>query len=119
MTTLNLLVIRAKKPEMLAAFYNKLGLTFQEEQHGSGPKHFCSSNGGSIFEIYPLKNPAEGTQNTRLGFMVDSIDGVINAIGDKTRVLVPPANFDVNRPGLNRRAVLIDPEGHKVELVEK
>jgi lactoylglutathione lyase len=118
MPILNLLVIRAQQPEKLAAFYSKLGLTFHEEQHGSGPKHFCSSQNGVVFEIYPLKNPAEGTQNTRIGFLVDSIDNIINTLEDKTRILVPPTNTDKTRLGTTRYAVLIDPEGHKVELVD-
>lgn len=113
MATLNLLVLRAKQPEKLAAFYSTLGLEFHEEQHGSGPKHFCSVQNGSIFEIYPLKNSAEGTQNTRLGFAVDSIDRVIDAIQDRARVLMPATNS-----AWGRRAVVIDPEGHRVELVE-
>ena len=53
MATLNLLVIRAQQPEKLAAFYRLLGVDFHEEQHGSGPRHFCSTEGGSVFEIYP------------------------------------------------------------------
>lgn len=120
MAALNLLVIRAKQPEKLADFYTKLGLEFHVEQHGSGPKHFCSSQDGSVFEIYPLKSLTESTQNTRLGFVVDSIDNVIAAIADNTLIVVPPTtNSDVNRPGSGRYAVLIDPEGHKVELVER
>jgi lactoylglutathione lyase len=111
MSALNLLVLRAQDPDQLAAFYAQLGLSFQREQHGSGLPHHSSRAGGSVFEIYPCINPREATTNTRIGFQVASIDAVIAACA-------APVLSQPKLTPWGKRAVIQDPEGHKVELVE-
>lgn len=111
MGTLNLLVLRAQNPEKLAEFYSGLGLTFVREKHGNGPVHHSSNAGGSIFEIYPCQDPSEKTTGTRIGFQVVSIEQTITACS--ARIL---SKSKLTPWG--RRAVILDPEGHKVELVE-
>ena len=39
----------------VVAFYQSLGLTFTEEQHGKGPLHYSAPLGDGIIEIYPLR----------------------------------------------------------------
>lgn len=114
MSKLNLLVLRARQPEKLAGFYSKLGLEFKLEQHGAGPRHYSSEEGGAVFEIYPLENELTSTRNTRIGFVVDSLDQVFASLGEDGRIVSAPAESE-----WGRRAVVIDPEGHKVELLER
>lgn len=113
MSTLNLLVLKAENPEKLASFYSAFGLSFVREKHGKGPVHHSSNAGGSVFEIYPCTDPSEKTTGTRIGFKVRSIDQTIAAFPNHVRVLSSP-----KKTPWGRRAVIMDPEGHKVELVE-
>ena len=111
MSALNLLVLRAKNPDELAEFYSGLGLCFVREQHDKGPVHHSSNIGGAIFEIYPCQNPTDQTTGTRIGFQVPSIENSIRACS--AQVISKPK---MTQWGL--RAVIQDPEGHKIELVE-
>lgn len=113
MIALNLVVLRAREPERLARFYGNLGLRFEEEQHGAGPRHHACDLGGAVLEIYPLEDDADATTGTRIGFTVDHVDAVVRQVGTGA-VLTPPR---VTKWG--KRAVLQDPEGHRVELVER
>jgi lactoylglutathione lyase len=108
---LNLLVLRAKDPASLVLFYGKHGLSFVREQHGSGPAHHSCHAGGSIFEIYPIENDALGTSGTRLGFRVDSLTDTLAACD--ARLLSKP-----RQTASGKFAVIQDPEGHKIELLE-
>jgi predicted enzyme related to lactoylglutathione lyase len=113
--SLNLLVLKANDPDQLCRFYSGLGLHFIREQHGNGPVHHASELAGSVFEIYPRKPEEPPTTATRLGFIVPSLDAALLAVrGAQGVVLCEPCEF---RQG--RRAVVCDPEGHKVELVER
>jgi lactoylglutathione lyase len=98
-----------------AAFYTKLGLQFTLHRHGTGPEHFSAQlPGGAVFELYPLTPDGPSTAGTRIGFKVPSVDAAIAALSDY-------ANAVVSRPKNSewgRRAVVLDPDGHKVELLE-
>lgn len=115
MAQLNLLVIRATDPSNLARFYSILGLDFVEEKHGSGPPHLSCNLGSSVFEIYPLGSKSQPTTGTRLGFEVQSLKETLNnlTVSGSSKVLQPPHETEW---GLT--ALVLDPEGHKVELRE-
>ena len=44
-TTLSLMVLRTDNIEAVLAFYQAIGLQFQQEQHGSGPIHYSCEIG--------------------------------------------------------------------------
>lgn len=115
MTNLNLLVIRASDPSRLASFYSRIGLSFIEEKHESGPAHFSCNLGSSVFEIYPLGKNGQSTTGTRLGFEVPSLQDALKSIkaNDTTELVQPP-----KQTAWGLTAVVADPEGHKVELRE-
>lgn len=115
MTQLDLLVIRARDPEGLARFYALLGMDFKEEQHGTGPKHLACNLGASVLEIYPLVREEQRTTATRLGFRVSSLRDVLDAVSE-----IGPEHIlrQTEATEWGQRAVLVDPEGHRVELVE-
>ena len=109
---LNLVVIRAQDPDRLAGFYQTLGLQFQK-RHGEGPEHFAAEMDGSVFEIYPqAAKPA--TTSVRLGFQVTHLASLFDALINQG------ATF-VKKPSPSpwgERAILRDPEGHTVELMQ-
>ncbi len=111
MISINLIVLRSKKLSDTLAFYQRLGLKFQKEQHGKGPIHYSAKIGQILFELYPSTPVNPSTESLRIGFSVESIEKIIADTGAK--VLMGP---QVN--GVLRKAVIQDPEGHKVELTE-
>ncbi len=111
---LSLVVIRSTDPARLAQFYSGLGMSFQTEQHGKGPLHYVSTDSDITFEIYPRQADEPTTTSTRLGFTTVSLDVVLNAlISYGGKITSPPST----NPS-SRRAVVTDPEGHKVEITE-
>jgi len=111
---LSLVVIRSQDIERLAEFYSIIGLHFEKHRHGSGPDHFSYESGMSVFEIYPRQGDDDSTTGARLGFHVLSVDSVVEKLeGAGARVISIPKDSP-----WGRRAVVEDPEGHRVELTE-
>jgi lactoylglutathione lyase len=112
---LNLLVIKAKNPDRLVQFYQALGMRFSKERHGNGPEHYACEMDNAVFEIYPLVSESDNTRGTRLGFVVDSI---ANTFLEIERAFVHVNGKIVNSKN-RKKAILEDPEGHKIELLER
>jgi lactoylglutathione lyase len=108
----NLTVIRCEDIKASAEFYGIVGLEFQKHRHGSGPEHFAASDGAWTFELYPASTKFPASSSTRIGFAVESCDG----IADRLRA----AGFHLDAAPADspwgRRAVAVDPDGHRVEL---
>ena len=108
----NLTVIRSSDLERAALFYKALGLPLSRHSHGSGPMHYAFEENGHTFEIYPLGDDALPTTSTRLGFSVASVDEtlarLLEAGGSET--------MSPRESKWGRRAVVTDPDGHRVEL---
>ncbi|MBD1863056.1 MULTISPECIES: VOC family protein [Trichocoleus] len=112
---LNLVVIRSSNVEQAAVFYQRLGLSFIKHQHGNGLEHFASELGSITFEIYPCTPGTVPTKATRLGFQVSSVDDVVCKLKQHGASIVsPPADS-----AWGRRAVVADPDGHRVELTSR
>lgn len=108
----NLIVLRASDLDRANAFYKALGLDFVRHSHGSGPEHLASEGKDRVFEIYPLVEGALPTTSARIGFSVPSVDATYSA-------LLAVGGKSVSPPGESpwgRRAVVADPDGHRVEL---
>jgi predicted enzyme related to lactoylglutathione lyase len=110
-----LVVIRAEDPAGLSRFYEALGLRFDLERHGRGPEHYACRVGKSVFEIYPRNSEADCTTATRLGFGVADLDKACNGVIANRGRMVRAAT----ETSWGRRAVVCDPEGHTVEIVEQ
>ena len=109
----NLLVIRSPDIDRAATFYQQMGMLFERHAHGKGPEHYASDICGFVFEIYPQRNADDVTTNTRIGFSVDDVDGVINLLREiDATIVTEPTNTE-----WGRRAVVMDFDGHTVELV--
>ena len=91
--SLNLLVLRCRNIDTTKAFYEGLGFSFIQEQHGSSPIHYSTHIGAMLLELYPAKGEPD---NVRLGFAV--------------------AATLLEQIGINGHGVLRDPDGRMVEL---
>ena len=112
--SLNLVVLRSSDLERASAFYTRLGLQFTRHRHGNGPEHFAAELPGTVFELYPLSPEGPSTTGTRIGFRVPSVDAAVAALSDTPHAIVTPARDSE----WGRRAVLADPDGHRVELLQ-
>ena len=113
--TLNLIVLRSANLPRATAFCERLGLQFARRRHGSGPEHFAAELGGGVFEVYPQAAGGPSTPGTRIGFSVSSLDAAIAALHEYPgAVISPPKNSE-----WGRRAVIADPDGHRVELLQQ
>ncbi|PQO47666.1 VOC family protein [Blastopirellula marina] len=111
---LNLVVLRSADLDVAEKFYCALGLQFDRHAHGKGPVHLASENAGQVFEIYPLGEHDAPTASARVGFVVPSVDdsyAALLAAGGKS--VSPPKDSP-----WGRRAVVADPDGHRVELTQ-
>src|SRR5712671_7450025 len=112
--SLNLVVLRSSNITRAVAFYTQLGLQFISHRHGSGPEHFAAELPGGVFELYPLAADGASTLGTRIGFRVPSVDAALAALSDyPAAVVTPPSDSE-----WGRRAVVADPDGHRVELLQ-
>ena len=109
---LNLLVLRCKNINDSRAFYEKLGMSFQQEKHGSGPTHYSVVLGDLVLELYPL-NGKNSPGNSRLGFSLPC-DGDLRVMLDREGIKVVPSYK------FNQRLVLVvqDPDERKVEVCQ-
>ncbi|QJB32086.1 glyoxalase/bleomycin resistance/extradiol dioxygenase family protein [Chitinophaga oryzae] len=115
MTHLQLLVIKTRQPETLAAFYTLLGIEFEYHQHGKGPFHYASKNGLPVIEIYPLPaNALVADNTTRLGFGVTHLDELIARLQQQHMPVVSMPE----KSEWGYRAIVQDPDGRKIELTE-
>lgn len=112
---LNLVVLYSPDIERLRAFYLLLGLEFEREQHGRGPAHYAAQLGDAVLEIYPQPSASSADVSAvRLGFDVAWIDAVLDP-------LLAAGGSLVTAPQETQQgivAVVRDPDGRKVELVE-
>ncbi|MFT3765666.1 MAG: VOC family protein [Minicystis sp.] len=107
----SLVVLRCNDVATTRRFYEALGLVFSTEKHGSGPEHFSCRIGDTVVELYPAPAGAAPTL-ARLGLRVAS------AV-EAARLLIS-AGGRVDRPfdPVTGTAVVIDPDGTKVEVCQ-
>jgi lactoylglutathione lyase len=111
---LNLVVLRSPDMARAAAFYSRLGVKFSRHRHGSGPEHLSAELPGAVFEIYPATPDGPSTLGTHIGFRVPSVDAALAALADQPGAILLPAKDSE----WGRRAVVADPDGHRVELLQ-
>ncbi|WP_439698683.1 VOC family protein [Mucilaginibacter sp. AW1-7] len=113
---IKLLVIRTGDIEKLAKFYELLSFAFEYYKHGDSPYHYSATVGETVIEIYPLtKSQTEADKSLRLGFEIDNFDTTIELLKENNIVfLSQPISTEF---GL--MAIVIDPDGRKIELYKK
>lgn len=113
---LRLLVIRSKDPYSLSNFYSQLGLKFEYHTHGNSPMHYSGKIGKTILELYPLaKSQSQSDNFLRLGFQIENFEDVlINLKNLKIEFQSEPIDTE-----FGHMAIVVDPDGRKVELYKK
>jgi lactoylglutathione lyase len=108
---LSLVVLQSGDIEAAKDFYTLLGLSFVEEQHGKGPRHFSAALGGLLLEIYPCQG-SNPPAPVRIGFRIPCLDQTLEMLrGRGVRILQ-----EAKDSPWGRRAVVESPDGNKVEL---
>lgn len=108
---LSLLVLKTPRMEELKEFYSSLGTSFQREQHGKGPLHYSAVLGGDlVLEIYPCSEGVGADSSLRLGLSVQDIQEALQLVGQGS--VIP------RQTQWGMRAVVKDPDGRAVELVQ-
>lgn len=111
--SINLLVLRVADIERSRAFYETLDLSFEAEQHSRGPAHYSARAGGSlVLELYPRGDLT--TSDVRLGFLVDSVKSVCDAV-EALGGTVKRAARETDR---GTEAIIVDPDGHTIDLLQ-
>ena len=110
---LNLLVLRVDDVDRSRTFYESLGLMFVAERHGNGPEHFSSTLGETVLELYP-RSSAGAISTIRLGFAVDDLASV-----QARAVTCGGVEKSAQSTLWGLRAVLIDPDGNRVVVVQR
>jgi lactoylglutathione lyase len=111
---LNLLVLRVADLERAAAFYRLLGFEFNQHAHGSGPMHYASESNDFVFELYKSSDEQPISSSARIGFAVSDVDTMSAKLCTVpgTKLIAAPKDSP-----WGRRAVVADPDNHRVELV--
>ena len=114
----NLVVLRTADLALARSFYEVLGLSFVQEQHGSGPVHLSCDRGGMVLELYPGK-PGQAPERlnagaTMLGFVVESVEVTLEKLNAlRINVVTPPKESP-----WGKRMVVLDPDGRAIEISE-
>jgi lactoylglutathione lyase len=110
-STLSLVVVQSGDIDASKDFFSLLGLVFNEEKHGKGPRHYAANLGALVLEIYPCQKGLPPAP-VRLGFRVPCVDRIVEALrGRGVRIAT-----EAKDSPWGRRAVVEDPDGNPVEL---
>jgi catechol 2,3-dioxygenase-like lactoylglutathione lyase family enzyme len=70
-SAVTLIVLRCADVERAREFYEALGLALVAEQHGDGPRHYSTTVGRTVLELYPRRGSE--TRGLRLGLSVSDL----------------------------------------------
>jgi lactoylglutathione lyase len=101
-----LLVLRCADVDRCGKFYEALGLLFEREQHGNGPRHLSCQMSWGVLELYPATERFPAECSTRLAFRVDSTTAI------EARLREAGLHVAGVEPD-----VVLDPDGRRVQLV--
>ncbi len=118
MPSMNLIVLRTSTIEAMLAFYRAFGLTFVQEQHGTGAIHYSTQLGDVTMEIFPAEagqapdRKAGGA--TMIGIKVESVDAVIETLQN---LGIKPLSAPKDS-AWGRRATVLDSDGRLIEITQ-
>jgi predicted enzyme related to lactoylglutathione lyase len=116
---LNLIVLSTAKGIAALDFYRALGFRFEMTSSAEGLDYYACYLGETVIEIHPgsagtASQPCQGS-SVMLGLKVDNIDEVLAKAQKLSKITLPAAHE--SRWG--RRVVLTDPDGRKIQLIER
>ena len=109
------LVINTNQISSLVTFYKAIGINLQPAKVSIGSEYYKAIFPSFEFAIYGVKNKSEvKTPNFQLSFHVQHLDQILKnlkTIGGEC-ILDPIESTEGNK------AIVLDPDGHSVELIE-
>jgi predicted enzyme related to lactoylglutathione lyase len=118
-TGLGAVVLFARNVSTTTAFYQAIGLNLRAEDHGNGDVHFATDVDGVHFAVFASRSDTAAPAfrdggSSLLGLNVHSVTAAVEAAKQhRATVLEEPTQYPW---GL--RAVIVDPDGRSVEVVE-
>ena len=113
---IRLIVLRTSDMTRLAGFYSLLGLVFEYHKHGVSPYHYSATIEQTVLELYPLtKSQSEADKNLRLGFGIADFDITVEKLKEADVVF----SSEPIQTDFGFMAVVVDPDGRKIELYKK
>lgn len=103
-TTLAYIVLRCADLSASRRYYEALGLTFVEEQHGNGPRHLSCDLDGVVLELYPAGKSAP--EPLRFGLYTADLEAALNALRELGAEMIGKSS-----------TVVRDVDGNTVELL--
>jgi lactoylglutathione lyase len=110
MPHLEFLTLRCADLARSRRFYELLGLEFDEEQHGAGPRHLSTDLGGTVLELYPAQSPSERTDLATIGLTVTDLVAI--------EARIQGAGVPVKRSAVADALITTDPDGRRVRLAD-
>lgn len=108
MASLGFVALRCADLGESRRFYELVGLTFDEEQHGGGPRHLSTDLDGVVLELYPARSGDKRTDLATVGLTVPNVDG----LAERLRA----AGYEADRPAGSPTLVATDPDGRSVRI---
>jgi len=108
---LTVLVLRCSDIERSRVFYERLGLRFVAEKHGSGREHYSTRIGSVVLELYPRTDA--DTRGLRIGFSIRDLATTLEVLQRNGSSPIRVA-LDASPPS----ALIRDPDGHWIELTQ-
>ncbi len=112
---LKLLGLRARDLDATKDFYALLGVEFQMDQHGQGPKHYAGMIDGLVLQLYQADEEFQEDHQMRLGLEVSGLEEILSLV-TPVRGTIVKALYDTS---YGCKAVVRDPDGRILELYEK
>lgn len=108
-----LIVLKSVQLEACVAFYQSLGIAFEQASHDEKTIHYTTKMDSLVWELYPV-NEGEQASNNRLGFQLSpeqtDQDSIVAFIKQKAEQIHDFGNGQ-------HYAVMEDPDGRTIEVV--
>jgi len=112
---LNFIAPYSRRLSECVELYERLGYSFVEEKHGTGPLHWSSTApDGLVLELYPATQETEPSfqASVLLGLEVESPVALLQQLDERYIIRSP-------KPGVDETALIRDPEGRKILLSKR
>ena len=100
----------------MVVFYQNIGFQFTASKVEKGSEMHRAVHGGAEFCLYENSNPHETKiPNLQLGFQVTELDKTVASLAEVpgAMVILDPTDMPDGK-----KAIVIDPDGHAIELSE-
>lgn len=116
-TLLTSIIINTGRPEAMLQFYGRLGLEFEKKQISKGGECHKAFIGPVELTLYTVKATAGArAPDMQLTFQIGGLDAVV---ADLVKIENVQCLMDPTLLPDGNKAILLDPDGRAVELVER